>query len=76
MIFGEMIRGCRESIDRSIEEAAVLANMETTRWIAMENSQVPTTFDELDRVRAALDMTWFQMWDLMTICHPAFDLYS
>ena len=50
--------------------------METVEWIAIEAGRVPTTGDQLDAIRSALDMTWFQMWDLMEICHPAFDLYS
>jgi hypothetical protein len=75
-IFGQMIRGCRINVNRSIEEAALLAGMETSEWTAIEGGQVPTTGDQLDAIRAALDMTWIQMWDLMTICNPAFDLYS
>jgi transcriptional regulator with XRE-family HTH domain len=72
--FGQFIRSAREKQCRSVEEAARLAGMETSRWEAIEAGQVPTTLEQLHSIAAALEMDRAQMRGLVVFCREAWDM--
>ena len=71
--FGEFIRSARDKKGCSVEEAARLAGMETSRWEAIEAGQVPTTQGQLHSIAVALDMNRAQMSGLVVFCREAWD---
>jgi transcriptional regulator with XRE-family HTH domain len=70
-LFGQFIQSSREKKCRSVEEAARLAGMETSRWEAIEAGQVPTTLEQLHSIAAALDMDGAEMRTLVVFCREA-----
>jgi transcriptional regulator with XRE-family HTH domain len=70
-LFGRFIQSAREKESRSVEEAARLAGMETSRWEAVEAGQVPSSLEQLLSIAAALNMDRAEMRGLVVLCREA-----
>jgi transcriptional regulator with XRE-family HTH domain len=66
-----MVRECRETLDRSVEEAASLAGMESSEWAAVEAGHIPADLNRLRSMAAALDIRYDQMALMVYICQGA-----
>ncbi len=50
-LFGSSVSACREKAGLSVEEAASLAGMEATEWMAVEDGCVPQDVNRLSPIR-------------------------
>jgi hypothetical protein len=73
-LFGTMIMGTREAAGRSVEEAAHLAGMETSEWMAIEDGFVPQDGSRLQAMAAAMEIRYDQMAVAAFLCRDAWEL--
>jgi hypothetical protein len=66
-----MVQNRREAIGRPIEEAADLADMESSEWAAIEAGHIPADPDRLRSMAAALEIRFDQMSLLAYLCRGA-----
>ena len=67
-MFGYMIQGARETTGRSVEEAARLAAIEPSEWLAVEAGQIAVNPAWLRPMADALEMPFDQMTALVHLC--------
>jgi hypothetical protein len=67
-VFGGMIQGARETAGRSVEEAARLAAMEPSEWLAVEAGQIAVDPSWLHPMADALEVPFGQMTALVHLC--------
>jgi len=72
-LFGLLIRKGREKKGRSPEEAACLAGMEPSEWLAVEAGRVPETAAQLRSIAAAIEFSNVQLATVVQICRVAWE---
>ena len=72
--FGLGIQEARKSARLSIEEAARLAGMESSEWMAIEDGYVPQETDRLRAMAAALEVSFEKMFNLVLLCREAWEI--
>lgn len=73
--FGQFIESGREQAGLSVEQAAVLAGMETERWSAIEaGAWLPTTRQQFHLIAMALDIDWATMTRIILMCRQAWGI--
>ena len=70
-LFGSMIQECRENLDRSVEEAAWMAGMESSEWAAIEAGHIPADPVRLRSMASALEIRYDQMSTMVFLCQGA-----
>jgi transcriptional regulator with XRE-family HTH domain len=70
-LFGSMVQECREAIQRSVEDSARLAGMESSEWAAIETGHIPADPDRLRSMAAALEIRFDQMAMMVHLCQGA-----
>lgn len=73
-LFGEMIEDRREAVGRTVQEAAALAGMEASEWLAVEAGHVPADPARLRSMAGALEVRWEDMATLVFICQGAWEV--
>lgn len=69
LLFGGCIQRIRISSDRSIEQLAQLAGMESSEWMALEDGTLlPQTEQELRTIAAALEVSFLKLANLTIMC--------
>ncbi|HTW79598.1 MAG TPA: helix-turn-helix transcriptional regulator [Terracidiphilus sp.] len=71
--FGGLILSRRQDLGLSAAEAARLAGIEESEWLAVEQGTVPTDKDRLHAMADALEMGWNGMMMFMMICRQAWE---
>lgn len=69
--FGRFIQANRKALRYSIGHASGLADIEASRWVAMEAGEVPTTRRQLEAIAAALNMEFVDMANMVFFCGAA-----
>ena len=69
-----MVRYRRAMICRTAEEAAWLAGMEASEWLAVEAGHIPADPARLRSMAAALEIRFDQMAMLVYLCQEAWQL--
>jgi transcriptional regulator with XRE-family HTH domain len=69
-LFGAFIKGCRKKSGRSMEEAAVVAGIETAEWAAIEAGSAPNP-NSLRSIAAGVGSTIDRIAPLIFICQDA-----
>jgi len=72
-IFGSSIQSGRKKKAYSVEEAAGLAGMEPSAWLAIEAGRVPETTEQLRSMAGALGFTNAQLGVLVLLCRGAWE---
>jgi transcriptional regulator with XRE-family HTH domain len=73
-LFGMFIQKGRENRGRSVEEAARLAGMEPSAWLAVEAGRVPETAAQLRSIAGALQLTDAQLGIVVSLCRDAWGI--
>lgn len=71
LLFGSMVQDRRETIQRSVEDAAALAGMESSEWAAIEAGHILTDPSKLRSMAGALEIRFDQMAMLVHLCQDA-----
>jgi 2-keto-3-deoxy-galactonokinase len=72
-LFGTCIEATREAGGRSAEEAARLAGMVTSQWLAIEGGYVPADSTQLRSMAGALECSYEKIALLAFICQGAWE---
>jgi transcriptional regulator with XRE-family HTH domain len=73
-IFATGIENARKEAGLSIEEAATLAGMEVSRWMALEaGGWLPQTTGELGAIAGALEMDYDRLASFVSLCWSAWE---
>jgi transcriptional regulator with XRE-family HTH domain len=70
-LFGSCIEATRMAGGRSAEQAARLAGMETSEWLAIEAGRVPETAAELRSMAGTLECGFERIANLARLCGEA-----
>ena len=70
-LFGLFIQKGREKGSRSVEEAAGLAGMERSEWLAVEAGRVPETAAQVRSMAGALEFSGAQLANVTCLCRDA-----
>jgi len=70
-LFGLFIQRGREKGSRSVEEAAGVAGMEQSEWLAVEAGRVPETAAQLRSMADALEFSDAQLANVTCLCRDA-----
>jgi hypothetical protein len=70
-LFGLFIQKGREKKGRSVEEVALLAEMDPCAWLAVEAGRVPETAAQLRSIAVALQLTDSQLGIIFSLCRDA-----
>ena len=70
-LFGSMVQDRRETIQRSVEDCARLAGMESSEWAAIEAGYVPADPSKLRSMAAALEIRYDQLLMIVHLCQAA-----
>jgi hypothetical protein len=70
-MFGLFIQKGREKKGYSVEQAARLACMEPSAWVACEDGQVPETAERLRSMARALEFSEVQFANVIRLCRDA-----
>lgn len=70
-LFGSMVQDSREMIQRSVEDCARLAGMESSEWAAIEAGYVPADPSKLRSMAAALEIRYDQLLMMVHLCQGA-----
>lgn len=74
-IFAKAIEHNRQARGLSFEDAARLAGMETSEWVAIESGAVlPRTDAELHAIAGTLEIGYEQFFNLVLLCRDAWEL--
>jgi transcriptional regulator with XRE-family HTH domain len=73
-LFGRGIQEARNNAGLSVEEAAHLAGMEVSEWVAMEEGCVPQTTDQLHSIAGTLEISYDRLLNLVLLCRQAWEL--
>jgi hypothetical protein len=58
----------------SVEQAAGLAGMELSEWMAVEDGHVPQESNPLQSMAAALEIHFDRMMNMVLLCREAWEL--
>jgi transcriptional regulator with XRE-family HTH domain len=72
-IFGLSIQSGRKKKAYSVEEAARLAGMAPSAWLAVEAGRVPESAEQLRSMAGALDFSDTQLGTLVLLCQGAWE---
>jgi len=72
-IFGLSIQSGRKKKAYSVDEAARLACMEPSAWLAVEAGRVPESAEQLRSMAGALGFTNAQLGTLVLLCQGAWE---
>ena len=72
-IFGLSIQSGRKKKAYSVDEAARLAGMEPSAWLAVEAGRVPESAEQLRSMARALGFTNAQLGTLVLLCQGAWE---
>jgi hypothetical protein len=73
-IFSTGIENARKATDRSIEEAARLAGMELSEWMALEaGAWLPQTTGQLRAIAGALETDYDRLASFVLLCWSAWE---
>jgi hypothetical protein len=70
-LFGLFIQKGREKGSRPVEEAARMAGMEESEWLAVEAGRVPDTAAQLRSIASALEFSDAQLANVTCLCRDA-----
>ncbi len=70
-LFGLFIQKGREKGSRSVKEAAGVAGMEQSEWLAVEAGRVPETAAQLLSMAGALEFSDVQLANVTCLCRDA-----
>jgi len=70
-LFGSMVQDMREAAGRSVEDAAHLAGMEASEWMAVEAGYITADPAWLRPMADSLGIRFDQLAPLVTICQGA-----
>ena len=70
-LFGLFIQKGREKGSRSVEEAAGMAGMEQSEWLAVEAGCVPETAAQLHSMAGAVEFSDAQLANVTCLCRDA-----
>ena len=70
-LFGLFIQKGREKESRSVEEAAGMAGMERSEWLAVEAGRVPETAAQVRSMAGALEFSGAQLANVTCLCRDA-----
>ena len=73
-LFGSGIEECRKQAGLSVEEAARLAGMEFSKWVAIEAGSVPQTTNQLRAMADAMEVGYEKLLNLVALCRDAWEL--
>ena len=73
-IFGLSIKSGREKNAFSVEQAASLAGMEPSEWLAVEAGRVPENAEQLRSMAGALGFSNAQLGTLVLFCKGAWQV--
>jgi transcriptional regulator with XRE-family HTH domain len=73
-LFGLSIRAARTEAGLSIEEAARLAGMQVSEWMAIEDGHVPQDMDRLRAMAGAMEISFEKVENLILLCREAWEL--
>lgn len=74
-MFGRFIQSAREKAGLSVEQAAILADMEAERWLAVEaGTSLPATRQQFQFMAIALEMEWAMMTQIILLCRQAWGI--
>ena len=73
-IFGLGIQAARTEADMSIAEAAELAGMEISEWMAIEDGHVPQDMSRLRSMAAAMEISFEKIESMLLLCRDAWEL--
>ena len=71
IMFGSMVQDRREVIQRSVEDCARLAGMESSEWAAVEAGYIPADPAKLRSMAAALEIRFDQLLMMVHLCQDA-----
>jgi transcriptional regulator with XRE-family HTH domain len=72
-IFGLSIQSGRKKKAYTVEEAARLAGMEASAWLAIEAGRVPESAEQLRSMAGALGFTNAQLGMVVLLCRGAWE---
>jgi transcriptional regulator with XRE-family HTH domain len=73
-LFGLSIRAARSEGGLSIEEAARLAGMEISEWMAVEDGHVPQDMNRLRAMAAVMEINFEKIFNMVLLCREAWEL--
>lgn len=73
-IFGLFVRAARKEADLSVEQAAGLAGMELSEWMAVADGHVPQETNRLRSMAAALKISFDRIMNMVLLCREAWEL--
>ena len=68
-LFGGLVEETRQAKGYTVSEAARLAGIEFSEWLAIEAGHVPADEAQLRSMAAALEISFDQLLLLVLICH-------
>jgi hypothetical protein len=73
-LFGFCIQETRISAGLTVEEAARLAGMESSEWLAIEDGYVPQDVNQLRAMAGALEISFDKIATMVLVCRGAWEL--
>ena len=73
-LFGHSIRAARTEAGLSLEQAAGLAGMEISEWMAIEDGHVPQETDRLRAMAGAMEVSFEKILNMVFLCREAWEL--
>lgn len=73
-LFGRGIEECRVKAGLSVEEAARLAGMDLSEWVAIEQGSVPQTTGQLHAMADTVEVSYDKLLSLVLLCREAWEL--
>ena len=73
-LFGHFIVSAHQKAGLSVEQAAVLASMEISEWMAVEEGCVPQDINQLHAMADAMGIRFEQVASLVMLCSRAWEV--
>ena len=73
-LFGLRIQAARQEAGLSLEQAARLAGIEVSEWMAVEDGHVPQTVNRLRAMAAVLEISFDRMASMVRLCREPCEL--
>lgn len=70
-LFGSMVQDRRETIQRSVEDCALVSGMEPSEWVAIEAGHIPADPAKLRSMAAALEIRFDQLLMMVHLCQDS-----
>lgn len=72
-LFGAFVHTVREARGLSLGDAARLAGVSLSEWMAIEDGHVPRDPERLSALAAALELDWHRVLEVAVFCRQAWD---